>query len=276
MNDLQRVIKYCAIGFAAFLAFSIISGILAGIFAISGNFSGFGSGKVINESRSFDNIKSLSVDPGIGTLEIMTGDSDKVELVAKNVSENFKVEGNNGKLKIRSKANFNHFFVDAGYNREAKITIYIPAGFKAEDVEINGGAGNIKVDTLSSERLDINAGAGNIDGNNITADKVDLNGGVGEITLNQVNFSDVDMECGVGNIDLQGTLKGQCKLESGVGNVELNLTGTIDDYNLKVEKGLGSVYVDGQKLSDIDWSNKNTNNSLDIDGGVGNINIDFQ
>ena len=278
MSELQKVIKYCAMGFAAFLAFSIITGIITGILALSGNFTGAGSGNTVNVTKSFEDVKSLSADNGIGNFTIKVGYNDKIEVVAENVSDNFKVEKSfSGNLEVKSTFDFWNFFNRAGkQNGQAKVTIYIPKDLILENVEINAGAGNVNIEALSTKKLKIDAGAGNIDGKNIMASEVKLDGGVGEITLEQVDLTKVDIDCGVGNVNLQGIMNGKCKIDCGVGEVELKLKGSTDDYNLNIEKGLGSVYINGEKYSDLNWNNITAPNSLDIDGGVGDIDIDFE
>lgn len=278
MSELQRVIKYCAMGFAAFLAFTIITGILTSVIAFTGVFTGIGSsGDTVNVNESFDNVKSLYVECGIGTFSIKVGDSDKVQVIAENVSEDIKVEKNfSGTLEIKSKSNFwNLFDGDDNHISGSKVTVYLPENFIAENVEINGGTGNLNIEALNTKKLDIDAGTGNIDGNNIIAREVQLNGGVGDIDLEQVDLTDVDIDCGVGNISLQGGIYGDSVIDCGVGEVDLELAGTTDDYNLKVEKGLGNVYIDGEKSSDLNWNNATAENSMDINGGVGNISIKF-
>ncbi len=277
MSELQKVIKYLAIGFAAFLAFSIITGILTGFIALTGLFSGVNSGKTIDINKSFDDVTSLSTEPGFGTLKFKVGDSDQVEVIAENVSENFVVEKNhNGKLTLKGKYNFWNIFGNNSGNGKSDITIYLPSDFVAEEVKIEAGAGNIDVEELTTKKLDINAGAGNISGRNITASQVDLDGGVGDIDLEEVDLSNANIDCGVGNINLQGILLGKNKIECGVGEVDLTLKGSVEDYNIKIDKGLGNISIDGEKYSEIKWNNASTDNSLDIDGGVGNIEIEFE
>lgn len=277
MSDLQKIIKYLAMGFAAFLAFTIITGILTGFVALTGAFSGIKTGKTTDINRSFDNVTSISAEPGFGTLRFKEGDSDQVEVIAENVSENFVVEKNhNGKLTVKGKYNFGNIFGNNSGNGKSNITIYLPSDFVADDVKIEAGAGNINIEELTTKRLDINAGAGNISGKNITASQVDLDGGVGDIDFEEVNLSNADIDCGVGNINLQGYLLGRNKIDCGVGEVDLTLKGSVEDYNIKIDKGLGNVSIDGQKYSEIRWNNASTDNSLDIDGGVGNIEIEFE
>ncbi len=278
MSEFQKVIKYCAIAFAAFLAFTILTGIVTALFALTGLISNSSGKNLINIEKSFENVKSLSVEHGIGNLSIIQGGGDEVEVVAENVGENFEVEKSfSGELRIRSRFNFWNFI--SGKNKkagESRITIYLPDGFVADKVELDAGAGNIALESLSAEKLDINAGAGNIDGSRIIAGEVKLDGGVGEITFEEVQFTDTDIDSGVGNVKIQGALYGKSKIDSGVGEVTLDLVQSGDDFNLKVDKGLGSVYIDGEKFSDLNWDSMTADNSLDINGGVGDININFQ
>lgn len=276
MSELQKIIKYCAMAFAAFLAFTIITGILSAVGAFTGIVSSVGSGKTISESKSFEDVKSISADPGVGSLFIKVGENDKVEVVAENVSDNFTAEkSSNGTLKIKCKYSVDIFNEDT-LNGKSKVTIYLPEGFVADKAEINAGAGNINIEALAAKELIVNAGAGNIEGENVSADEADLNGGVGNITLEDVNLTNVKMECGVGNIDLQGSIHGDSSFDCGVGDMDIELTDSSDAYNIEADKGLGSIYIDGEKYSDLNWHNTTAENTLKINGGVGNVEIDFE
>jgi DUF4097 and DUF4098 domain-containing protein YvlB len=277
MSELQKVIKYCAIGFAAFLAFIIITSIATAVFSLTGIVSGSTSTELIDVSKSFNDVKSLTIEHGVGTFNIKVGNSDEVLVEASNVNDNFVVDKSfSGDLKIKSKFNFwNIFNGNNNFGNNSKITIYIPEGFIAENVSLDAGAGNINIEELSTKKLDINAGAGNINGKNIIAQDVDLDGGVGEITFENVELWNADIDCGVGNIELEGALYGKSKIDCGVGEITLDLEGSTDDYHLKVEKGLGSIYINGDKYSNINMNNLTADNSLDIDGGVGDIEINF-
>ncbi|QHQ60815.1 DUF4097 family beta strand repeat protein [Anaerocolumna sedimenticola] len=278
MSEFQKVIKYCAMAFAAFLAFSIITGIVTAVFSITGILSTTSNRNLIDINKSFENVKSLSVDHGIGSLNIMSGSGNNVEVDAKNVSSDFVVEKSfSGELQVKSKFNFWNFISgNNGINDKSKITIYVPEGISLDRVKLDAGAGNIDIDSLQTEKLDINAGAGNIEGSRITADQVKLDGGVGEINFNEVKFTDSDIDSGVGNIKLQGALYGRNKIDCGVGEVTLDLNQSSDEFRLSVEKGLGSIYINGEKYSDLKWNNMNSDNVLDVNGGVGDIDINFQ
>jgi hypothetical protein len=280
MSELQKVIKYCSMGLAAFLAFLIISGIASGIFAAVGilDHSSSSSTSTIDYDKGFQNVKSLNAENGLGKFYIKLSDSDEVRVVAENVPDDFKADMNfSGELKISNEFNFWNFFGGRdGFTDNSKVTVYIPSDFVAENVKISAGAGDVTIEALTTEKLDFEAGAGNLTGTNIKAEKVKLDGGVGEISLEQVEFSDTDVDSGVGNITLQGVLKGKNKIDCGIGEVTLNIEGSTDDYNLKVDKGLGSISINGEEYSDLNWDNLTADNSLDIDGGVGDIDINFE
>ena len=280
MSSFQKTIKYMAIGFAIFLAVVIISGIANAGFAVVSAITG-GIGHVNKETMDFTDtftgVKSLDIDNATGKLTIKTGETFQVE--AENVSKHFEARvSSDGTLTISENTrstgflwfNFNGFD-----NPNSKITIYVPAGFVAERTEIETGAGTVSVEGFKTEKLTISAGAGNINGDEIVAEEVTIDGGVGTVTLNNVDFTDADFDCGVGNIDIQGILRGDSELDCGVGDVKLDLLGNVDNYDLKVDSGVGTIRLNGEKLSDEYETDKNADNSIVIDGGVGNVQIDI-
>lgn len=278
MNEFQKVIKYLAIAFAIFLTVVIIGGISTAIFSLAGVFNGVtASGDTVDINKSFEDVKSISIDHGIGTLKVKVGESDKVEIIANNVNENYTIEKNfGGNLIMKSKTKFWLFNWFDGDDFKSDITVYLPEGFIAENFEIDAGAGNVNIDSLETKKLEINGGAGDVKGKNIVANTVDINGGVGNVDFEQVELHDTTIDSGVGNVDIEGYLFGKTDIDCGVGNVDLNLKGTTDDYNIKVEKGLGNIRINGEKYSSLNWNNLTAENSIDIDGGVGEISIDFE
>jgi hypothetical protein len=279
MNEFQKVIKYLAMGFAIFLTVTIIGGIATGIFALTGVFNGVAaSGDAVDINKSFEDIKSITIDHGVGTLKVRTGESDKVEIVAKNVSEHYTVEKSfSGNLTLKSRSRFWLWNWFDGDNFKSDVTIYLPEDFVAEKFIIDAGAGDVNIEGLETKKLEINGGAGDIRGNDIYVHhEVDIDGGVGNVYFKKVVLNNTTIDSGVGNVDVEGSLLGKTDIDCGVGNVDLNLEGTTDDYNIKVDKGLGNVKINGEKYSDLNWNNLSAGNSLDIDGGVGDISINFE
>lgn len=291
MSEFQKIIKYAAMAFAMFLAIVIITAIVTGITAgvmtltnVTSKVSDRSSkneessgGDVVDFDKEFEGIVNLNIKNGVGELSIVKGDSDKVRVTATDVSKDFNaavISGN--ELKVSTKTDFwNIFNWGIKVHTKPRITVYLPEGFEARDTVIDAGAGNIRLEDLSSEKLDINAGVGYIKGNGIKTEELDIDGGVGEITLDDVAANTTDIDAGVGSIYIQGTLSGRNTIDAGVGDIKLKLNGSTDDYNIKVNPGVGNIYIDGNKYGKMSWNNKTAENSIDIDGGVGNISVDF-
>lgn len=277
MNEFQKVIKYLAIAFAIFLTVTIITGIASAVVAIVG-VTNIKQEAIVDFDKSFDDVRSLDIDNGVGKLTIKSTESDKVTVEGINVNESFVAERSlSGELRIKTKFNFwNLFSSKNGFNKNSSITIYLPNSMEAENVRIDAGAGNVNIEYLKTEKLDINAGVGDVYGEFIYAENVQLDGGVGEITLDNVELNDVKVSAGVGNIDIQGKITGRNKIDAGVGNINLDLIGSTDDYDLKVDKGIGEIYINGEKYSNLNWNNQTAEYSMRINGGVGNIRIKFK
>lgn len=281
MNNLQKIIKYCAIGFAIMLAIGIISfaaNIIYGVATLAlGGRSRSGGVETVDFDKSYDRVTSLDIDNSTGELRIVRGDTFRVE--ASRVFKGFRAEVNSsGRLSISDNESGMHFFGFRfhGFNSpNSKITVYVPEDFIADEVRIETGAGAVTIEELKTGYLYITAGAGNIKGSSLTADKVKMEGGVGSIHLEDVIFRNADFECGVGNVNIKGVLQGENKFECGVGEVVLNLEGNINDYDLDIESGVGMIRVNGQKMEDTGHTNRSADHSIEVDGGVGNVKIDI-
>jgi DUF4097 and DUF4098 domain-containing protein YvlB len=275
MSELQKVLKYFAMAFAAFLAFTIISGIVTALFAVTGFFS-FSNNTSTSTSKvdgtyNYSNVRNIEIDHSIGNLIIKTSDNDDIIVETTNVTNDFTIkQKDNGDLYIHDDQEF--FNVLGRINKNKKIVVYLPEDFVAEKFDIEAGAGNIQIENLKANKFVLVAGFGNVEGDNIIADSCILESGVGNINLNNVNLTNVDIEGGVGNIKIYGELYGKTIVDSGVGNIKLVLDGDLNDYNINAEKGIGTIKVNGDSISQIN-SNKNASNVMDIKGGVGNIDI---
>lgn len=280
MNSFQRTIKYIAIGFAIFLAIVIISALVSTGVRIASFVSGEltpNHGNSYEFTDVFKDVRSLEVSNSTGKLLILEGDTFKVE--AENVSENFQAKvSNNGTLKVsddNNGINFLWFHSKGSKNPNTKITVYLPKEFSAEEIKLNTGAGNVKIEGVQTKYLQLKAGAGNTTGSNIIAEKVKIEGGVGNVNFENINFTDSDFDCGIGNLTVQGVLLGKNKFDAGVGDVNLYLIGDMDDYDIKVDAGVGNIRLNGERISREYRNNNNSSNSIDIDGGVGNVTIDI-
>lgn len=274
MNTMQKVIKYAAITFAIILTVGILTGIVGTVSGVVSIFDGE-EGDRIDYSKDFEDVEELDISNGLGNLKVKIGSGFRVE--ASNVSNDFNVKVVNGTLVIDESDFIRRFlWFDFGVSRnKSYITVYVPEDFNARRIKIASGAGEVTLEDITTRHLIIDAGVGDIYGRRLNALQVDADGGVGNIKLTDVNFSDVDFDSGVGNISIEGMIFGKSEFDCGVGNVNLQLKGLREDYELRVNAGLGNMRVNGDKISREYNDNYRADNTIRIDGGIGDVNIVF-
>ena len=166
MTTAQKIIKYIALGFAAFLIVTITSLILNGGYALLSAF-GLIQKNVITEdlkviSSEVKEVSTLKIDLAFTNLDIKTGDIFKVE------TNNSKItfENNNGSVKIKEK-NINWL---SNNNRSSNLIIYIPENMIAiDETNIETGAGKINIEKLNTQTLYLELGAGDVHIENVIA-----------------------------------------------------------------------------------------------------------
>ena len=298
MSSFQRVIKYIGIALAIVLMIGIIGGaftIIFGVKSFSKNendtsmssaseeyeFDESKNGKETTVSATskvyeFDEFTSMDISSGVADVEVMFGDGYRVE--TKDVPETIEVEvRSNGKLVVKVKdenAGFLDWMDGSKWNKNSKITIIVPDGYKASEISISGGVGKVSINDLSMEKLTVDGGVGDIKGKNIVVDKVDVDAGVGNIEFDSVEFGTCTIDSGVGNVTVSGVISGDSEFSGGVGNMDLDIEGSRDDYSLSIDGGIGTVRVNGQKIQDLK-ENHSGKKELEVDGGLGSISINF-
>lgn len=278
MSSFQRVVKYIGMGFAILLAVSIIGGICAAGFGITGAAKHEKSSTVSAESGVYDFAKftSMDIDCGVADVIILTGDDYRVETM--DVPDTMTVEvKNNGTLVIKTEDEWYDWFDwfdHKSWNKKSKVYITVPNGYDAEKISISSGTGHVDMSDISTEVLDINGDVGDITGSNIKATEFSAQAGVGNIDLSEVEFGSCDVDCGVGSVTIRGVFTGDCDFDGGVGDMEITVEGSRKNYDLDIESGVGSVRVNGEKVEHL---NEDNDSKVDfkVDGGVGSVDIDF-
>ena len=211
-------------------------------------------------------VENLEIDLSGARFEIKTGGEFSVASDHKYL----RLETTDGVLRIKE----DHPVL--GFHSEGvQIILTIPEDFVFEKVTISAGAGAVKADTLLSEKLSLELGAGEVNiGELVAATRATINGGAGELNIGDGELTDLDLNIGVGEVNLKSRLTGNCGIDYGLGELSLTLVGTQDDYCITLDKGVGKATLDGVKMSD-DAMYGTGDNSIEIDGGVGEIKIGF-
>ena len=265
MTPLQKVIKYVAIAFALLLIVSIIGGILNAVGVLGGIFDGESVAEELTTHTVTSQIQKLNIQISAADFAIKEGDTFRVESNLKHL----KVEEKDGMLTLRE----NRIISGSTY-KGAVLTVYVPAGTAFESVKLSTGAARVSIDSLTAQVLDFELGAGEVTVGSLTATKAaDIEGGAGRVTISGGAIRNLDMEMGVGQLNLTAALTGECQLDLGVGESNVTLLGEKSDYALDLEKGVGSITVDGEAVTGENIGSGP--NEVEINGGVGSVNVKF-
>ena len=274
MTTAQKVIKYIALGFAAFLIVTIISAILSGGYALLRAFGLIHVDKnIVTEelkviSSEVKEISTLKIDLSCTNLDVKIGDNFKVE------TNNSKITftNDNGSVKIKEE---NRNWLNN--NKESNLIIYIPRDMIAiDETKIETGAGKINIEKLNTQSLYLELGAGDVYIKNLTVTKeAKIDGGLGRTELKSCEINNLKANLGMGDFVFNGKLTGKNEIDSGVGAIDIDLMDNKGNYKINVSKGLGNVTLDGQKL-EMDRVYGTGENYLDVDGDIGEIKIEFK
>lgn len=224
---------------------------------------------VLDETKTYEitsEIHSLDIQINAADFKIVSADNFGVESNLKYLS----VSEKDGVLKIVDEPKSNSNYTNA------ILTLYVPNGVVFNDVDIETGAAKMTVDTLSASSVELKLGAGDVRFESLNASsEVDIDGGAGQITIVSGTLNDLSLEMGMGELNLTAAVFGESDLKFGVGESNVTLLGSKDDYKVDIEKGIGKITVDGKTVTDF-GSSGNGQNHIEIEGGVGAINLNFK
>lgn len=266
MSVFQKIIKYLAIA----LAFGIIMEIMLGISSLIGIMDGViqtesnGNGLDIKKYDNTSNI--LSIDIRASKLVIKDGTSLKVEHNNKYITSVI----DNNKVSVTEKVH--HSFRKSS---NSEVIVYVPRDMLFDQVYIKTGAGGVWIENLNVKTIEFSLGAGMVAIDKLMVrDEARMESGVGEVVIDNASINNLDLEIGVGKFTLNSSLMGMSKIEAGIGEVNINLLGSKENYSVSVEKGLGSIFLDGREWMDGSVYGQGTN-KIEIAGGIGQIKIGF-
>ena len=255
-NKNNRIIKTFAFILAAIVIISMLGGIYALCITI---FDLFQSNQIENQFQYDSLMSSLDIDLKTANLEIKLGDKLLVSTTNKYVT----TYQNNNNIVIKEKK---HSLLSKDNN---KVIITVPDNFLLDIVEIDITSGSIKIDKLETKRLNLDLGSGTTKINNLlVTDKTKIDCGSGKFLLNNGNLSNLNLDAGLGDTILNAKIIGNSNIETDIGKLELNLIGSINDYELTIDKGVGSIKLNNESLKDKSVVGTG-NNYLLIEGGIG-------
>jgi len=212
----------------------------------------------------------VEIELGAGKLDVSGGSSDLLEATfTYNVEElNPEVVYSNGKLVVRHedvKEGIGTLFDLDDYRNEWDLRFNSDVPMEMS-IDLGAGRTDLVLGGLALTNLDIDAGAGDV---------------VLDLSESQFLTSlDFDMGAGELTLDLTGDWQDDlaASIQGGVGEMNLRLPSNVG-VRLRVNTGIGSVDTSGLiKEGDIytndAYGESNVTLRIDIDGGVGQINLD--
>lgn len=204
---------------------------------------------VLKEAFEAEDGKDLKIEIAGAQLSIKESPDDKFDVESDVHIYEWDCSGNEIRLTASEK------FI--GVNSKGNITLYIPKDYKFDEVKMECGAANVKID-------------------NINCGKTKLEVGAGDVSILNASMEELKAEVGAGNLKLAGEINGDVKIECGMGNVKLLLNQNEKEFNYKLEKALGNVKINDHKyngfVDDIDISNDAQNN-MKIECAMGNVDV---
>ncbi len=224
MNTAQRVIKYFALGFAAFLSFTIISAIAFGALGILGATKLIKNNSNVEIRCEADEAPCLQISLGASELVIKKGES----FYAESTYEHVEIKQDGDKMVITEK---DGSIFD---NHHRTTTVYVPEGMVFNKAGISGGAGRIQIDALNAKELEVALGVGETVIENLEVENAKISAGIGHVGVKLASSEDqysIEVDKGIGEIKYNGKSVGN----SDIGNGK---------KTIKISGGIGEIIID--------------------------------
>ncbi len=247
--------------------------------------------KWTTDGHSYDaaKIRKLDVEYGFGTVILAESESGKLEVESNyrsiwgNYQRDIRCDLDGSTLKLRDKTDKKIFRMKHGI-KDATLVIRLPKDTVLDKIDLEFGAADVKVETpLRAGEVELAMGAGSIQGENaeylLDASKLTLEVGAGEMDLSGIRTKKLDAECGVGTLALKNVTMEECSLECGIGSLELSVNGRQEDFDYKIDCGIGKVALGSASYSGLGRSKTIDNDAggrMDIDCGIGEVVVSFQ
>lgn len=264
MTSGQKIIKYFAIALGVGIIISIVSGILGFIGIIT-----YHNDDYLQEmkeiSSTTNDVKRLEIDIDASELIVEVGDKLGVSTNNKYI----KVKERNNELKIEERKHSTIFG-----NNESQVILTIPTNYIFDYVSLDTGVGLVNISDLATKELDLDLGMGEITITNLNVyNKAEVDGGAGKINISGNEINNLKLDIGMGETIINGKILGNSEIECGTGRLELNIPDIKENYTLYLSKGIGTINIDDESVSN--GVIGNGINRVNIDGGIGEIDVNF-
>ena len=224
MNTAQKIIKYFAVGFAAFLSFTIISAIAFGALGILGATKLIKNNSNVEIRCEADESPCLQISLGASELIIKKGETFSAE----STFDHVEIKQDGDKMVITEK---NSSIFD---NHNRTTTVYVPEDMVFEKAGISGGAGRIYIESLKAKELEVALGVGETAIDNLEVDSAKIDAGIGRVSVKLASDESkyaIKADKGIGEIKFNGSEIGS---DTWIGS---------GDSKITINGGIGSIII---------------------------------
>lgn len=225
------------------------------------------------ETIEKNKINSIHLNAKYGDVYISPWDKQNFGIDAsdKNVIAKYEVKDNVLNIYVGAKKEI--LVVNSG-----KVKIYVPSTI-FEKVDLSIRAGKLECNGMSTKELKVDVGAGECTLTSVNSEDTSIKVGTGECNFAFSDLGVSNFDVGMGEIDADSSKIKSGDIDCGIGQVDLELTNSITDFNYSLKVGAGEINIGEKEFSGL--SNKTTidngvENNIDIDCGMGEVNIEFK
>lgn len=222
-------------------------------------------------NSNLDPFLSIDANISLGNISVTEGSDFTLYIqYPGNLSHILEWEVKDGVLKIRDSDALPHVEVSSwedfwalfgGRGEAARVSITVPAGTLLETLELRTDLGNVSLSGLEAKKIEGKTSMGNVECYELQArKKLTLKSGMGDVNLGLEELWD-----GVA-----------IELKTGMGNVDASLDCPERDCRYEVKTGMGNILINGQSRGTKAVRDGSAPYKLEIDNGMGDINLYFQ
>ena len=167
---------------------------------------------------------------------------------------------------------------DSETSGDVNVMIAIPKGKAFKEFSFKTDAGSVHMThRILADEAALEIDAGELIAEEVIAEKelaVDV--GAGNASISRFSAGELAADCGVGELSLSGTAQNEVDAECGVGTISLTLMGRQEDFDYKIDCGLGQVRVNGDEYSSLSVDKVIDNGAgkeVSLTCGVGTISV---
>lgn len=235
----------------------------AGANETAGNSESVKTESPIPDGQIYENVRSLELEilgEQVRVMESADLKEGQIQAVQSGEGADYRVFQEGKELKVRlpqaiSRSNAENMGMK-------QLTIYIPASFEFEQIELEHVAGSFYAERLFARELSVELISGT----------VDIAGG---------SVKELEIECISGSCRCMAAAEYSASVENISGDTSICLTGAEDDFDYEIEAGGGSIYFNGeeQKTFENSWKeshlNHQTGRDVELSCASGTITVEY-